>query len=171
MGAHNICFYRDGSLTILKDAPGPSAERTKKKIIKIFQEYGLKNTAHTNLVATNFLGVTVNLKSEKYWPFRKLNYSQLYVHSQSNHPPIIKKQLLIMLAKRLSIFHAAMKNLGRPPQSMKKPRTGAGTRTNKNMKCVPTQTKEELGNEKSYVSIFHIVNMFAPTSVGNSIDF
>ena len=100
--AHNIGLYRDDGLAVLKDASGPTAERTRKKIIKIFQEHGLKITADTNLVETNFLDVTLNLKSGKYWPFRKPNNSPLYVHNQSNHPPIIKKQLPIMLVKRLS---------------------------------------------------------------------
>ena len=102
VGAHNIGLYRDDGLAILKDASGPTAERTRKKIIKIFQEHGLKITADANLVETNFLDVTLNLKSGKYCPFRKPNNSQLYVHTQSNHPLIIKKQLPIMLAKRLS---------------------------------------------------------------------
>ena len=90
LGAHNIGLYRDDGLAVLKDASGPTAERTRKKIIKIFQEHGLKITADTNLVETNFLDVTLNLKSGKYWPFRKPNNSPLYVHNQSNHPPIIK---------------------------------------------------------------------------------
>ena len=103
--AHNIGLYRDDGLSILKDSSGPAAERTRKIIIiKIFQEHGLKITADTNLVETNFLDVTLNLKSGKYWPFRKPNNSPLHVHSQSNHPLIISKQLPIMLAKRLSNF-------------------------------------------------------------------
>ena len=102
VGAHNIGLNRDDGLAGLKDASGPTAERTRKKIIKIFQEHGLKIIADTNLVETNFLDVTLNLKSGKYWPFRKPNNSPLYVHNQSNHPPMIKKQLPIMLAKRLS---------------------------------------------------------------------
>ena len=96
VGAHNIGLYRDDGLAILKNASGPTAERTTKKI------NDLKITADTNLVETNFLDVTLNLQSGKYWPFRKPNNSPLYVHSQSNHPPIIKKQFPTMLAKRLS---------------------------------------------------------------------
>ena len=102
VNAHNIGLYRDDGLAILKDSSGPTAERTRKKIIKNFQEHGLKITADSNLVETNFLDVTLNLKSGKYWPFRKPNNSPLYVHTQSNQPPMIKKQLPSMLAKRLS---------------------------------------------------------------------
>ena len=86
MGAHNVGIYRDDGLAILKDASRPTAERTKKKITKIFQEHGLKITADTNLVETNFLDVTLNLKSGKYWPFRKPNNSPI-VCAQSFQPP------------------------------------------------------------------------------------
>ena len=97
VGAHNIGLYRDDDLAILNDVPGPTVERTKKKIIKISQEHGLKITAGrctnlitagTNLVETNFLDATLNLKSGKQWPFCEPNNSPLYVHSQSNQPPI-----------------------------------------------------------------------------------
>ena len=57
---------------------------------------------NTNLVQTDFLDVTLNLKSRKYWPYRKPNDQPLYIHHQSNHPPAIKKQLLSMLSNRLS---------------------------------------------------------------------
>ena len=37
----------------------------------------------------------------RYWPFRKPNDQPLYIHRLSNHPPVIKKQLPLMLATRL----------------------------------------------------------------------
>ena len=85
-------------MTILEDASGPSSERIKKRIIKLFQHHGLKITAETNLVQTNFLDVTLDLRSGRYWPFRKPNDQPLYIHRLSNHPPVIKKQLPLMLA-------------------------------------------------------------------------
>ena len=91
----------DDGLAVLKDASGPTTERTRKKIIKIFQEHCLKITADTNLVETNFLDVTLNLKSGKYRPLRKPNNSPSYVHSLFNHPPIIKKQFPIMPFRQL----------------------------------------------------------------------
>ena len=81
---------------------GPTSKRIKKKIIKLFHQHGLNITAETNLVQTNFLDVTFNLKSGKYWPYRKPNDQPLYIHQHSNHPPAIKKQLPLMLADRLS---------------------------------------------------------------------
>ena len=104
VGNNNIGLYRDDGLAILENASGPSSERLKKKIIKIFQQHDLNITAETNLVQTNFLDVTFNLKSRKYWPYRKPNDQALYIHQQSNHPPSIKKQIPSMLANRLSLL-------------------------------------------------------------------
>ena len=100
VGSNNIDLYRDDGLAILENASGPSSERIKKRIIKLFQHHGLKITAETNLVQTNFLDVTLDLKSGRY--FRKPNDQPLYKHRLSNHLPVIKKQLPLMLATRLS---------------------------------------------------------------------
>ena len=102
IGSNNIGLYRDDGLAILENASGPSSERIKKRIIKLFQHHGLKITAETNLVQTNFLDVTLDLRSGRYWPFRKPNDQPLYIHRLSNHPPVIKKQLPLMLATSLS---------------------------------------------------------------------
>ena len=42
VGSNNIGLYRDDSLAILENAFGPSSERIKKQIIKLFQHHGLK---------------------------------------------------------------------------------------------------------------------------------
>ena len=104
VGVKNIGLYRDDGLAILENASGPTSERIKKKIIKLFRQHELNITAETNLVKTNFLDVTFNLKSGKYWPYRKPNNQPLYVLHHSNHPPTIKKQLTSMLANRLSLL-------------------------------------------------------------------
>ena len=71
----------------------PGIGMHKKKIIKVFQQYGLNISANTNLVQTNFLDIMFNLKSGKYWPYCKPNDQPLYIHQQCNYPPTIKKQL------------------------------------------------------------------------------
>ena len=55
----------------------------------------------TSLIQTDFLDITLDLKSRKYWPYHKPNDQPLNIHHQSNHPPAIKKQLPSMLSKRL----------------------------------------------------------------------
>ena len=50
---------------------------------------------------TDFLDVTFNADNGKYWPYKKPNSQLQYIHTQSNHPPNIKKQLPKMIDKRL----------------------------------------------------------------------
>ena len=101
VGKSNIGLYRDDDLAIV-DASGPDLERLRKKIIKLLQSHGSKIISSTNLVQTDFLDVTLDLKLRKYWPYRKFNDQPLYIHHQSNHPPAIKKQLPPILSNRLS---------------------------------------------------------------------
>ena len=74
-------IYRDDGLAILHKASGPTSERTRKRLIALFQDHGLKVTTECNFVQTDFLDVTFNLKLKKYWPFRKPNNQPLYIHS------------------------------------------------------------------------------------------
>ena len=59
-------------------------------------------TIDTNLIETDFLDVSSNLNTGKYFPFKKQNNTPLYIHSKSNHPPSIIKQLPSMTNKRIS---------------------------------------------------------------------
>ena len=51
---------------------------------------------------TDFLDILFNLQNDTYKPFRKDDQRPTYIHSRSNHPPSIKKQLPTMIAERLS---------------------------------------------------------------------
>ena len=104
VGVKNIGHYRNDGLAMLKNTSGPTSERIKKNIIKLLHQYGLNITAEANLVQTNFLDVTFNLKSGKYWPYHKANDQPLYVHQHSNHPPAIKKQIPSILFDRLFLL-------------------------------------------------------------------
>ena len=84
-------LYRDDGLAILQNSSGPNTDRIKKRIIKHFQKHNLKIIVEANITQTNFLDVTLNLKTEKHWPFRKPNDQQLYIKINSNRPPFIKK--------------------------------------------------------------------------------
>ena len=77
---NNVGLYRDDGLAILENASGLESECIKKKIIKVFQQYGLNISADTNLVQIDFLHVMFNLKLGKYWPYRKPNDHPLYIH-------------------------------------------------------------------------------------------
>ena len=77
-------------------------ERTKKKLYKMFADMGLKITLETNLPKVDFLDITMNLHEENFQPYRKPNDTPLYVHTKSNHPPHVIKNLPTAINKRLS---------------------------------------------------------------------
>ena len=77
-------------------------ERTRKKITRVFQVRGLRITSKGNLSRTDFLDLCFDLNEEAYIPYRKPNNTRLYIHAQSNHPPIIKKHLPQMIGQRIS---------------------------------------------------------------------
>ena len=100
--ANQIGLYRDDGLAIIPQANGPKLDRIRKKNTALFKEEGLKITIETNLVEVDFLDVTLNLDSGKYFPFRKPNDTPLYINKQSNHPPTIIKELPRIINRRLS---------------------------------------------------------------------
>ena len=69
---------------------------------KIFKENRLNITVECNLVITDFLDVTFDLKSGTYYVYRKQNNEILYTHKQSNHPLSIIKQIPLMISKRVT---------------------------------------------------------------------
>ena len=88
----NIGLYRDDGLSALK-LTGPQADRARKSIIRVFKKCNLRVTVDVLLRRTDFLDITMDLESGKYWPFRKPNSELQYVHAQSSHPPTILKHL------------------------------------------------------------------------------
>ena len=79
-------LYRDNSLAILRNSSGPNTDQIKKRIIKLFQKHNSKITIEANIIQIDFLDVTLNLKTEKHWPFKETNDQQLYININSNHP-------------------------------------------------------------------------------------
>ena len=57
---------------------------------------------NTNLIKTDVLDISFILNTGKYFPFKKPNNTPLYIHSKSNHPLPIMKQLPSMTNKRIS---------------------------------------------------------------------
>ena len=102
-------LYKNG-LAILQNSSGPNTDRIKKRIIKLFQKHNLKIKIEVNIIQTDFLDVTLNLKTEKHWPFRKPNDEQLDININSNHPPSIKKALPNMIFNRLSELSCDLDN-------------------------------------------------------------
>ena len=81
---------------------GPKVGRIRKDIIALFKEEGLLITIETNLIETDFLDVTFNLATKRYFPFRRAKNTAVYINAFSNHPPTIIKQLPKIINKRIS---------------------------------------------------------------------
>ena len=58
-------------------------DKSRKKIIALFKEENLSITIDTSLDKTDFLDVTFNLKTGKYFQFRKPNNNPLYINYKS----------------------------------------------------------------------------------------
>ena len=96
----NVGLYRDDGLAITNATPRDT-ENIKKEICRIFNNNGLRITIEANKQIINFLDVTFNLNRTTYQPFTKPNTSLQYVHRESDHPPIITKNIPAGINKRL----------------------------------------------------------------------
>ena len=97
----NIGLYRDDGLAAFNGTP-QEIEKIKKGICKVFRDNDLKITVEANTTKVNFLDVTLDLASGKYYPYTKEGNIPLYVHTKSNHPPTILKNIPESINKRLS---------------------------------------------------------------------
>ena len=97
----NFGLYRDDGLGIIKGSPR-LVELTKKHLCEIFNDHGLKITIEANKKCVDFLDVTLNLTTGKHMPYTKPNNTPLYIHTKSNHPPVIIKNIPESINKRLS---------------------------------------------------------------------
>ncbi|RUA05113.1 MAG: hypothetical protein DSY43_05320, partial [Gammaproteobacteria bacterium] len=98
---NDIGLYRDDGLAILNKIP-KEIEKMKKEICKVFADNDLRITIEANKKVVNFLDVTLDLNTEKYKPYAKPTNIPLYVHSKSNHPPNIIKNIPESINRRLS---------------------------------------------------------------------
>ena len=96
-----IGLYRDDGLAVLQQTPR-ATETIKKEICKIFRKCDLKITIEANKKVVNFLDVTLDLNTEKSKPYSKPSHTPLYVHSKSNHPPNIIRNIPESVNRRLS---------------------------------------------------------------------
>ena len=74
----------------------------RKDIISIFKTEGLSITIETNLIETDFLDVTFNLLTGKYFPFKKIKSKPLYINAKPNDCYTIIKELPKTISNRLS---------------------------------------------------------------------
>ena len=97
----NIGLYRDDGMCVIHKPPRET-ENIKKKLSAKFKELGLEITATANQKVVDFLDVNLNLETKEHRPFKKPGDKQMYVHDQSNHPPIVRKRIPQGIESRLS---------------------------------------------------------------------
>ena len=97
-----VGLYRDDGLGLVRNMTSRQQSNMKKAITRFFHKHGLAITIESNLTQVNFLDTTLNLGTEKYWPYRKDNSPPLYIHKDSNHPPAIIKELPKMIESRIT---------------------------------------------------------------------
>ena len=101
----SIGLYRDDGLAATTARPR-QVDILKKKICKVFSDNNLRVTIEANLKIVNFLDVTLDLERELFLPYMKENHTPVYVHSQSNHPPLVLKNIPAGVNRRLSRISA-----------------------------------------------------------------
>ena len=67
----SVGLYREDDFAILPNTSGPETEILKKMIRKLFQNNKLRITIEARMHQTDFLDVTFNASTGKYWPFRQ----------------------------------------------------------------------------------------------------
>ena len=98
----NVGLYRDDGLAVIHQANILKMDRIRKDIIALFKSEGLSITIDTKMIETDFLDVSFNLEVDNFFPYMKPSNTPLYIHSESNHPPSIVKQLPLMTNKCIS---------------------------------------------------------------------
>ena len=98
----SVGVYRDDGLPVVHKYSGPQMDRLRKNIIDFFKQRGFQITIEINLKISDFLYIYLDLEIDKFYPYRKLNDTPLYVHRESNHPLNIIKQLPKMASERVS---------------------------------------------------------------------
>ena len=96
-----VGLYRDDGLAVCKATP-KEIEKTKQEVSQVFRSNGLKITIDANKKIVHFLDVTFDLANGSYKPYMKPNNKILYVHRQSNHPPMLLKNIPLNINKRLT---------------------------------------------------------------------
>ena len=96
-----IGLFRDDGLSVMEDS-GPEKDRKRKSTIRVFKEEGLKLEWKMNVKKVEYLDVILDLDTECYKPFHKLNSKLIYVHSGSNHPRSVLESVPLGINRRLS---------------------------------------------------------------------
>ena len=95
-------MYRDDGLAVFKNMNARAGDKARKAFSKVIGDLGLKITVQSNLKVVDYLDVTLNLTTGRYYPYRKPDNDPLYINTKSNHPPSIIRQIPTSIGTRIS---------------------------------------------------------------------
>ena len=98
----SIGLYRNDGLAVFKNMNARLGDKAREVFCKILGDLGLKITVQSNMKIVNYLHVTLNLTTGKYYPFRKPYNNPLCSNAKSNHPPSIIRQIPASISTRIS---------------------------------------------------------------------
>ena len=91
----------DGLIIVDKSTP-KKCDGIRKRLHRLFGEFGFKLVTQTDLKISDYLDVTLNLYNGTVSPFRKRNQDLRYVDRRSNHPIQVFKHIPKGIEHRLS---------------------------------------------------------------------
>ena len=97
----SFALYRDDGIGAHNKLRPQKLDKIRKKLKDIFTSLELDITIETGLHKMDFLDVTFDLMTGTYAPYRKPNDTPTYVHTESNHPAHVIKNIPLAVNKRL----------------------------------------------------------------------
>ena len=101
IGSGNGGLYKDDGLLAIQGS-GPEIEKIKKSIVALFKGMDMCIEIGNTCVRTDYLDIIIDLENDTYEPFTKENSTIQYIDKGSNHPPVVLRNLLKMIEKRIS---------------------------------------------------------------------
>ena len=98
----HLGLYRDDGLAVFEGINGQKLDKIRKKLHTLFGKEGLRIKVELHGASVDYLEVELNLADRSYKPYKKPNDTPAYIHTKSNHPPNIIKNIPSMISKRLS---------------------------------------------------------------------
>ena len=148
---HMIC-YRDNGLVIEDKSPPKKCDGIRKRLHRLFGEFGFKLDIQTDLKIADYLDVTLNLYNGTISSFRKRNQDLRYVDRGSNYPKQVFKHISKGIENRLSNNFSNKEIFERSKQEYKEALKNGGYRIKleyRDREGSNTQ-KRRIDQEKSY---------------------
>ena len=150
----NIGLYRDDGLAAFNGTP-QEIEKIKKGICNVFCDNDLKITVEANTTKVNSLDVTLDLTSGKYYPYTKEGNIPLHVHTKSNHPPTILKNIPSQSIRGSPRYLLTKNALITLKSSIRKLSTKSGYRYNLSFNATLNQSPRPPRNRKRNITWFN----------------